>query len=246
MTRSIRELIKSALSAETVGRLKTVKSLLIDDYYYRSYSQEGEDMILRRIFEQQKTGFYVDVGAHHPKRFSNTYFFYQQGWRGINIDAMPGSMKIFEKLRPRDINIEKPVSDKHEKLVYHIFAEPALNTFSKSLADSYIAGKFPLKTTVELETATLEEILSANMPAGQIIDFMSVDVEGYDLNVLQSNDWTRFAPRFLLIEMLGLSVEEILRCEIMKYLSVYGYTMRAKCENTVILARQLDENKAKE
>ena len=56
------------------------------------YSQEGEDMILGKIFSGQKHGFYVDVGAHHPLRFSNTYLFYLKGWRGINIDAMPGSM----------------------------------------------------------------------------------------------------------------------------------------------------------
>jgi hypothetical protein len=58
-------------------------------YSKKSYSQEGEDMILNRIFEFRNSGFYIDVGAHHPMRFSNTYFFYRKGWRGINIDAMP-------------------------------------------------------------------------------------------------------------------------------------------------------------
>jgi hypothetical protein len=71
-----------------------------------SYAQEGEDMVLRRIFEDQPLGFYVDVGAHHPVRFSTTYFFYRRGCRGINIDATPGSMDAFRRLRPRDINLE--------------------------------------------------------------------------------------------------------------------------------------------
>jgi len=53
----------------------------------KSYSQEGEDLILLRIFEKKRIGFYVDVGSHHPFRFSNTYLFYRLGWRGINIDA---------------------------------------------------------------------------------------------------------------------------------------------------------------
>src|SRR5581483_8094739 len=74
------------------------------------YSQEGEDLLLARLFDGQKKGFYVDVGAHHPFRFSNTYLLYLNGWRGINIDAMPGSMAAFRKLRPRDINIECMVS----------------------------------------------------------------------------------------------------------------------------------------
>ena len=78
---------------------RTLSFFTWDPWANYSWSQEGEDRILYRIFEQQPVGFYVDVGAHHPKRFSNTYFFYRRGWRGINIDAMPGSMKNFEKLK---------------------------------------------------------------------------------------------------------------------------------------------------
>ena len=63
------------------------------------YSQFGEDVILRTFIKNKKTGFYVDVGCWHPKRFSNTYWLYKRGWRGINIDAMPGSMKPFKKTR---------------------------------------------------------------------------------------------------------------------------------------------------
>ena len=84
-------------------------------------------MILNRFFERKRNGFYVDVGAHHPKRFSNTYTFYKKGWRGVNIDAMPGSMEKFKKIRPRDINLEFAISNKNGTLVYHMFNEPALN-----------------------------------------------------------------------------------------------------------------------
>src|SRR5580658_8816405 len=80
-------------------------------YFRHSFSQEGEDMILASFFEGKKNGFYVDVGAHHPKRFSNTHHFYIRGWRGINVDATPGSMKLFRRTRPDDINIEAAVSD---------------------------------------------------------------------------------------------------------------------------------------
>ena len=64
----------------------------INRHYQKSYAQEGEDLILyRMIYGKIDKGFYVDVGAHHPKRFSNTYFFYRKGWRGINVEPMPGS-----------------------------------------------------------------------------------------------------------------------------------------------------------
>jgi len=68
------------------------------------YSQGAEDIILASIFGNREKGFWVDVGAHHPQRFSNTYLFSLKGWTGINIDALPGSMAIFKKMRPNDIN----------------------------------------------------------------------------------------------------------------------------------------------
>ena len=74
------------------------------------YSQNGEDLILNRFLENKEKGFFIDVGAHHPIRFSNTYLFYKKGWSGINIDAMPGSMTKFNKIRPKDINIAHRLS----------------------------------------------------------------------------------------------------------------------------------------
>lgn len=62
------------------------------------YSQEGEDVILARMFEHQSPGFYVDIGAHHPRRFSNTRLLAEKGWTGINVDPLPGVMKLFGKI----------------------------------------------------------------------------------------------------------------------------------------------------
>jgi hypothetical protein len=85
---------------------RSISFAIWDQWSKHSWSQEGEDLILQRIFEGQTTGFYIDVGAHHPRRFSNTFSFYRLGWQGLNIDAMPGSMVAFEKDRPPDINLE--------------------------------------------------------------------------------------------------------------------------------------------
>ena len=76
-----------------------------------SFAQEGEDMILKRIFEGVRSGFYIDIGAFHPSKFSNTYYFYLRGWSGINIDPQPGVKSLFDKMRPRDINLELAISD---------------------------------------------------------------------------------------------------------------------------------------
>lgn len=96
------------------------------DYHRLSYSQEGEDLILAALFDlefSQMGGFYVDVGAHHPKRFSNTFLFYLNGWSGINIDAAPGSMLAFQRERPRDVNIEAAVGEAETALTFYEFNE---------------------------------------------------------------------------------------------------------------------------
>ena len=195
-------------------------------------------MILRRLFEGQQTGFYVDVGAHHPKRFSNTYFFYKQGWRGINIDAMPGSMKAFDKIRPRDINIEKPVSDKKQILTYYAFNEPALNGFSKELSKERDGLKnYYIEFEKDIETSTLEEILNENLPKNQQIDFLSIDVEGLDFIVLASNAFEKYKPKVILIEILGSCLKDIEENEIAIYLNQYNYSIYAKAANTVIFIK---------
>lgn len=167
----------------------------------KSYSQEGEDMILQRLFEGQAQGFYIDIGAHHPWRFSNTYHFYRQGWRGINIDAMPGSMKPFIKVRPRDINLEVPIAEEERQAQFFCFNDPALNTFDAVRAQK-IERETPFRLTqkVSLNTQRLETLLHQHLPANQVIDFMSVDAEGHDMAVLLSNDWQHFIPRVVLVE----------------------------------------------
>ena len=87
-------------------------------YGVRAYSSEGEDLILKRIFDKKKKGVYIDVGAHHPFRVSNTYLLYKRNWTGINIDPLPGSKALFNKHRPKDINLEIGVSVVKQQLTY--------------------------------------------------------------------------------------------------------------------------------
>ena len=241
----LKKLVKSILPKSIIKEIINFKNNYLDGYALKSYSQEGEDMILRRLFEKQQTGFYVDVGAHHPKRFSNTYFFYKRGWRGINIDAMPGSMQIFNTIRPRDINIEKPVSDKTQVLTYYAFNEPALNGFSKELSQERDGkGNYFIEFTKDIETSTLEEILDTNLPRGQEIDFLSIDVEGLDFMVLKSNNFSKYKPKIILIEILGSSLNDIEKNEISKYLKQYDYSLYAKAVNTVIfIERKFHEDR---
>ncbi|WP_271829617.1 FkbM family methyltransferase [Dolichospermum circinale] len=201
----------------------------------RSYSQEGEDMILRRLFEKQSDGFYVDVGAHHPKRFSNTFIFYSKGWKGINIDAMPGSMKAFNKQRPRDKNLEISIAKEQKNLTYFQFNEPALNGFCKELAVSRdgSSSAYKIISKQNIEAYPLSVILDQHLDTDQSIDFLSVDVEGLDLEVLQSNDWLKFRPKVVLVEILDSSLDTIQNDAVYQFLTAHNYHLYAKAVNTV-------------
>jgi len=211
---------------------------LFDGYALKSYSQEGEDMILRRIFEKKSVGFYIDVGAHHPKRFSNTYFFYKKGWYGINIDAMPGSMSAFKKDRLRDINIEVPISIDEKNMTYYVFNEPALNGFDARLSREREAQNNSNKIiqSIDLRTKRLDQVLDEYLPLGKVIDFLSIDVEGLDFEVLQSNDWTKYKP-----EVIGSTLDSVVDSEVTKFLSQRGYLIYAKAVNTVIYKRAIEQ-----
>lgn len=214
-----------------------MSSLLFNAYSQRSFSQEGEDLILRRLIGSKRKGFYIDVGAHHPKLFSNTYFFYKRGWRGINIDAAPGSMSPFRLYRPRDINIESAVSSRTKPITFTIFNEPALNTFNPS---SQLKGKTVEYTTcknIELTPRTLSEILEEHLPINQEIDFLSIDVEEEDIYVLKSNDWEKFRPAFLLVEDRRFDIENLMQSQIFIFLKSKQYVFKAKTLNTLIFQR---------
>ena len=155
------------------------------------------------------------------------------------MDAMPGSMKLFNKIRPRDINIEKPISDKKHILTYYAFNEPALNGFSKELSEKRESADndYHIIFTKDIETFTLAEVLDQNIPPNQTIDFLTIDVEGLDLNVLKSNNFKKYKPKVILIEIIESSLSKTENHEITKYLKEYNYSIYAKTVGTVFFVR---------
>jgi len=207
------------------------------------YSQEGEDTLLTAFYEEQLNykGFYVDVGALHPLRYSNTQLFYDKGWRGINIDATPGSMELFNKIRPNDINIEAGISNVRGLLKYYSFEEPALNSFSREISEERMKNGYKLKEIVKIETFPINDILSNYVPKGRLIDFITIDIEGLELKVLESLDFQKFAPKFFLIEELefvGRDFTEIKNSSICKFLYNKNYFPVAKTMRTTIYRKK--------
>lgn len=203
----------------------------------KSYSLAGEDIVLSIFIleaDRIKNGFYVDIGAYNPVRFSNTYYFYRKGWNGINIDAKPGSMDTFKRKRNRDINLEIGISKKEDKIDFYIFEESAYNTFSKDLADIHIKQGIPLDKKILLETKRLENILDQYLPANKKIDFMNIDVEGLDFEVLESNNWDKYKPSYILIEMHNINIEHIRNSNIYKFLMEKHYRLVSLAYITLI------------
>ena len=198
-------------------------------------TQEGEDQVLSRIFGGEKVGFYIDVGAHHPRRFSNTFLFYKKGWHGINIDATPGSMRIFRKDRARDLNIEIGVGLEESCLNYYVFNEPALNSFSENISRERHNSQteYKILKVLPVDVLPLSIILDRNLPDGQGIDFMTVDVEGLDYDVLKSNNWVKYRPKIVLAEVLGSSLNELQDSQIGRLMNEVGYVLHAKTVHTV-------------
>jgi FkbM family methyltransferase len=220
----------------TLNFARKILSLLFPAVRYArfSYSQEGEDLLLMSVFEnhpQDYKGFYVDIGAHHPFRFSNTWLFYEKGWSGINIDATPGSMKPFRQYRERDVNLEMGVGSKPGRLIFYCFNEPALNTFDESTARRRV-GKFgyQIKEEIEVKVASMETMLDEMLPPGKGIDFLTIDVEGLDHDVLLSNNWEKYRPHYILVESLIKEGSKVID----DYLTSVGYHLEAQGRLTMI------------
>jgi len=239
MRGGVRKSIKKIIPSSLKRLIIDMRNRFFDGYAVKSYSQEGEDLILKRFFESGKseTGFYVDVGAYHPFRFSNTYFFYKKGWRGINIDATPGCMRLFNKIRQRDLNLEYAISESKEALPYYMFKDAALNTFSKELVDNYIKNGHILLREEMIKIYPLSKILDDYLDRGTKIDFMSVDAEGFDLQVLKSNDWDKYRPIVILVESLDFDLVSSDSSEIYEYLTGIGYKLFAKTINTLFFKK---------
>lgn len=207
---------------------------------YLSYSQEGEDMVLRSFFEGRKNykGFYIDVGAHHPYRFSNTLYFYKQGWRGINIEPTPGAIKAFNFFRKSDINLNIGISEEKAKLLFYCFNEPALNGFSREISEERDgnASTYRIIKRIEVETYPLAFVLDNYLPPNQKIDFLSIDVEGLDLIVLKSNNWQKYRPSYILVED-RIDFANLANSEVYSFLKEQGYQLVGKTLRTLFFKK---------
>lgn len=209
-----------------------------------SYSQFGEDLVLLSILEstvrKRENGFYVDVGAFNPWKYSNTALLHNFfGWTGINIDANPGSIELFKSARPNDINLVAAISDVIEELEFSIFNHPALNTLDKNLRKKQEAkAPFEVKEVLSVTTQRLDDIFHQYSNQFVNIDVLSVDAEGFDLKVLKSNNWEIYQPTVILVEQHTLKLNELDSDLTYLFLTSKGYKLVSRCFVTSIYVKE--------
>ena len=211
-----------------LNKLKVFRKTFLTPLKARtSYSQCSEDLIVEQFFKSQikngKSGIFVDVGSHHPKRGSNTYKLYKYGWRGFLIDMEDEKVFSAKLARPGDIVIKAAVSDKKERVNIYSPSEFSTNaTISEKISNSQDSYK---KIGV-IETRRLDEILIDNKCPFNF-EFLNIDIEGNDLKAIQSLSLNQFKPILICIENYSAQsgINELLKSEIHKYLDKYKYSL---------------------
>lgn len=172
--------------------------------FLKNSSQFGEDKFILDLFDKDYRGKYLDLGCYHPTRHSNTHILYQSGWTGINIDLNPLTIELFNFMRPKDINYNIGISNsEEEKELYFINEFNTQNTLDKNQLNFLknhhnVKDREILKT--KLKTKKLETILLDNNFHN--IDFFNIDIEGHELEVIESIDFDKFKFKYICIEMI--------------------------------------------
>ncbi|MBE5876025.1 MAG: FkbM family methyltransferase [Lachnospiraceae bacterium] len=209
----------------------------IEDVYVKNiYSESGEELYLRSCFDGKEKGVYVDVGAFHPVRASNTLWAYKKGWRGINIDPNMDNMEYFKVLRPEDTNINCGISDAEGEMTYYMLDDGAYNTFDYNLL---VQDKLTHRILKEekVPVRRLGDILKENDI--KEVDFLDIDVEGHEINVLRGIDFS-VNIKVILLEQLYMSLPEVMQSEPYLYLKKQGYEAVAKFRETVVYKKQIE------
>lgn len=174
-------------------------AILIRVLLKNSYSQWGDDIVIDSLLKNKKKGFYVDIGAYDPSRFSNTKKFYLRGWSGINIEPDPTKIQDFNIQRPRDINLNIGIGNKRGVMKFYKFSPNTLSTFSEKRAKENQKLGFKLLEIKTIHVQKLANVLEKYIKNKEI-NFFSIDTEGFDIEVLKGNNWKKFKPRVICVE----------------------------------------------
>ena len=192
----------------------------------KTYSQFKEDIFLKKYFQNINEGFYVDIGCYHPIKYSNTALLYNKGWSGINLDLNQTSIDLFNIARKRDKNICAAISNKNESTFFYFdhLLSP-INTLDKEFSD-YSSKKISFKKhqKKKITTYKFENLIDSFNLKFKKIDFLNVDAEAYDFEVLEGFNLEKFKPKLICVELYNaeLKIEEK---KFINFLSKFRYSL---------------------
>lgn len=203
-----------------------------------SYSQCGEDIIIDFIFSaliKKQKPTYLDLGAHHPYKMSNSYLFYKNGSNGVCVEPDPVLFNYFKNYRKRDkcLNLGVNISNENEANFYILKNAKALNTFSKLEAEK--SGK-EIEKVIKIPLLNINEIIEKYFITAP--DFISIDIEGLDFDVVKTLNFENNRPKVICIETLEYSTQ-IKNIDIIKFLESKNYLAYADTYiNTIFLDKK--------
>jgi len=208
-----------------------------------SYSQCGEDLLVNYIFNAIgiQVISYVDIGAHHPWYLSNTAFFYQKGSRGINIDPNPKLIKLFEVCRSEDININVGIETKEAVLDFYNISDDSLSTFSKDEAEKLVGYGKKIVSVEKIRVTTINKIIEQYFN-NVFPDFLTIDTEGLELEILKTIDFTSNYPKVMCVETAEYSPtgRGTKKMELIDFIKSKGYYLYADTNlNSIFVKRKL-------
>jgi FkbM family methyltransferase len=194
--------------------------------YNISFSKSGDDIQLMKLINNYTPGVYVDIGCWHPIKASNTYYFHLRKWKGICIDPNPELKELYEKFRPSDDFVNVGIGNSTSSMFYYMLEESSMNTFSYEFIQKHNLESKIIKK-VEVPMFTLKEILDLRLKKEDRLDFFDVDAEGFDLEILKTNDWDTYRPKIIVVESDDFLQKDI-TSDIVHYLQKQNYSLLGK------------------
>jgi len=195
-----------------------------------SYSLEGEDVLAASLLRSVSAGRYLDIGCSDPVEISNTYFFYQRGWRGICVDGRSDLSERWAEIRPGDSFVSCVLDETDGERTFYSFPDPTMNTCDAATASRYSerflsdSCRAQTKKTRSARSIWLEAF-GADAPPP---DLVSLDVEGFELPILRGLIIENWRPALLIVETKLFTFDSPTRSSIYNYFKNLGYIMIAK------------------